>query len=180
MQIESKLLKAVLLAAGKKDIRYCLNGICVNAKHIVATDGKRMHVAAHMQDDWEGAQIVIPRESVELALKMKTPSVTITQSAINGIPFTPLDGRYPDYTRVMPQLSQPVDIGALHTQVNPDFLSDAVAAVKLVTGHDHVSLTSIGGTMVWSNRQLQVVVMPLRDANSDKFPKMVSLVPLAN
>lgn len=178
MQIKTEHLKAALLAAGKKDIRYYLNGVRINAKHIVATDGVRMNVIAH-GGEWPHDDVTIPRETVEMAIKLKLKTLDVTPEAIGPIAFKPLDGKFPDYTRVMPALSLGVDQGSVHTQVNPDFLRDAVAAVKLVVGHSHVSLSLIGGTYVWSNSQIQVIVMPLRDSTKENYPKMVSLERLA-
>jgi DNA polymerase-3 subunit beta len=179
MEIKTEHLKAALLAAGKKDIRYYLNGVHVNAKHIVATDGYRMNIIAH-GGEWPHEPVTIPREAVEMAVKLKLKTVDVTPEAIGPIAFKPLDGKFPDYLRVMPSLSLGVDQGGVHTQVNPDFLRDAVAAVRLVVGHAHVSLSLVGGTYVWSNAQIQVIVMPLRDATKDGSPKMVSLQPLAS
>jgi hypothetical protein len=179
MQVKTEHLKAALLAAGKKDVRYYLNGVLINNRHIVATDGHRMTVIAH-GGEWPHGEVKIPREAVEMAVKLKLKTVDVTPEAIGPIAFKPLDGKFPDYTRVMPALSLGVDQGSVHTQVNPDFLRDAVAAVKLVVGHSHVSLSLIGGTYVWSNSQIQVVVMPLRDATKENYAKMVSLEPLAS
>lgn len=179
MEIKTEHLKAALLAAGKKDKRYYLNGVVISTKHIVATDGHRMNVIAH-GGEWPHGEVKIPREAVEMAVKLKLKTVDVTPEAIGPIAFTPLDGKFPDYTRVMPSLSLGVDQGNVHTQVNPDFLRDAVAAVKLVVGHSHVSLSLIGGTYVWGNPEIQVIVMPLRDSTKDGSPKMVSLQPLAS
>lgn len=180
MEIKTEHLKAALLAGGKKDIRYYLNGVHVNAKHIVATDGSRMNVIAH-GGAWPHEPVTIPREAVEMAVKLKLKTVDVTPEAIGPIAFKPLDGKFPDYTRVMPALSQGVDQGAVHTQVNPDYLRDAIAAIKLVTGDGHASLASIGGTLVWSNAQLQTVVMPLRDIKGSdaKHRPLICLEPLA-
>ena len=178
MQVKTEHLKAALLAAGKKDIRYYLNCVVINEKHIVATDGYRMNVIAH-GGEWTHGEVKIPREAVEMAVKLKLKTVDVTPEAIGPIAFKPLDGKFPDYARVMPALSLGVDQGNVSTQVNSDFLRDAVAAVKLVVGHSHVSLSLIRGTYVWSNAQIQVIVSPLRDSTKDGSPKMVSLEPLA-
>lgn len=180
MQIKTEHLKAALLAAGKNDIRFYLNGVLINAKHIVATDGHRMNVIPH-GGEWTHGDVKIPREAVEMAVKLKLKTVDVTPEAIGPISFKPLDGTFPDYTRVMPALSRGVDQGNVHTGVNPNYLRDAATAVKLVTGVGHISLSQIGGTLVWSNSQIQVVVMPLRDPATPKpgYRPMVSLEPLS-
>lgn len=178
MLIKTEHLKAALLAAGKKDIRYYLNGVLVNEKHVVATDGSRMIVIAH-GGDWAHGPVMIPRAAVEMAVKLKVGELDVTASTVGPIAFTPLDGVFPDYTRVMPALSRGIDHGDVHTQVNPDYLRDAVAAVKLVTGDGHASLASVGGVMVWSNSQIQAIVMPLRDLKKPGVRPLISLEPLA-
>ena len=177
MQITSKALQAVLLAAAKNDIRTYLNAVLINSKHIVATDGKRMHVLAHGAD-WQHGPILVPRESVEQALKSKLARIVITPNLIGAVNYTAVVGTFPDYKRVMPKLPAPADIGPVHTQCNPDYLKDAVKAVGLATGNcAGVSLTSVGGTLVWCDGHFMALVMPLR--NTEKHGKIVQLVPIA-
>ena len=177
MQITSKALQAVLLAAAKNDIRTYLNAVLINSKHIVATDGARMHVLAHGAD-WQHGSILVPRESVELALKSKLERIVITPNLIGAVNYTAVGGTFPDYKRVMPKLPATADIGPVHTQCNPDYLKDAVKAVGLATDNRAgVSLTSVGGTLVWCDGHFMAVVMPLRD--TEKYGKIARLVPIA-
>ena len=178
MQITSKALQAVLLAAAKNDIRTYLNAVLINSKHIVATDGKRMHVLAHGAD-WQHGPILVPRESVELALKSKLAHIVITPNLIGAVNYTAVVGIFPDYKCGMPKLPATADIGPVHTQCNPDYLKDAVKAVGLATQNPRadVSLTSVGGTLVWCDGHFMAVVMPLRD--TEKYGKIARLVPIA-
>lgn len=164
MQILTSHLKAVLLAAGKKDIRYYLNGVHVTKHHLVGTDGHRMHVVCH-GGDWPHDPVTIPRDACELAVKGKTASLEITPTAIGPISYKPVDGLYPDYARVMlsgSALAQGVSDDAQMTRVRWEYLRDAEAAVKLVTKRTYFALAEIKGSWVWSNSQMQVVVMPQR------------------
>ncbi len=164
MQILTNHLKAVLLAAGKKDIRYYLNGVRVNKHHLVATDGHRMHIVCH-GGDWPHDPVTIPRDACELAVKGKTTSLEITPTAIGPISYQPVEGLYPDYTRVMLHgnaLAQGVEAGEQMTRLRWEYLRDAEAAVKHVTGKAHFAMAEIKGCWVWSNPTLQVVVMPQR------------------
>lgn len=87
-------------------------------------------------------------------------------------------GTFPDYKRVMPKLPATADIGPVHTQCNPDYLKDAVKAVGLATyNRADVSLTSVGGTLVWCDGHFMAVVMPVRD--TEKYGKIARLVPIA-
>lgn len=159
MLVDAKIIKAVTLAATKKDIRFYLNGVFVNATHIVATDGARLHAYKHGQE-WQYGEVIIPIEKVELALKMKTEQIKIDKSCINDIPFAPVDGRFPDYTRVIPQNTAPA-VGEIMASVNPEFLLDACKAVKLVTGVKTYPVLASVGTNVWTWRSelFSVVVM---------------------
>ena len=181
MQILTNHLKAVLLAAGKKDIRYYLNGVHVNKHHLVGTDGHRMHVVCH-GGDWPHDPVTIPRDACERAIKGKTTTLEITPTTIGPISYTPVGGTYPDYTRVMASstaLNGGIEQGDLLTCLQPEFLKDADAAIKLVSGVGGNSLARIGSTWIWSNRTLQVVVMPFRTQATEKTPAAYSLEPLA-
>ena len=180
MQILTNHLKAVLLAAGKKDIRYYLNGVHVNKHHLVATDGHRVHIVCH-GGDWPHEPVTIPRDACELAVKGKTASLELTPTAIGPISYLPVSGTYPDYTRVMAgstALNGGIEQGDLLTCLQPEFLKDADAAIKLVAGRALNSLARIGGSWVWSNPTLQIVVMPYRVHAGPKTPAY-SLEPLA-
>ena len=164
MQIKTNDLKALLLAAGKKDIRYYLNGVHVNSKHLVATDGHRMHVIAH-GGDWPHGPVTIPREAVELAVKAKTVELTLTTEVIGAISYKPIDGVYPDYLRVLP-VSIGIVHGDRHVDVNPEYWRDAEKAIKLIGWKgEHPALTHVGNCWYWCNGRMAVVVMPYRMVN---------------
>lgn len=161
MLINTKILKAVLLAAGKRDIRYCLNGVHVNERHIVATDGARLHAYAHGQE-WTHGPVTIPREAIEMALKVRTVEIEVTATQAGVVAYTPVGGTYPDYMRVIPAQSEIVS-GERINDVNPDFAADAIAALELVFGKKRTyALASVGNCYTWKNTTFAVVVMPLR------------------
>ena len=182
MQILTSHLKAVLLAAGKKDIHYLLNGVHVNKHHLVGTDGHRMHIVCH-GGDWPHDPVTIPRDACELAIKGKTTTLEITPTAIGIISYQPTGGAYPDYTRLLARsgaLHGGVEQGDLLTCVQPGYLKDADAAIKLVIGGKGCnSLARIGSAWIWSNPTLQVVVMPFRAHATQKTSATHSLEPLA-
>ena len=181
MQILTSHLKAVLLAAGKKDVRYYLNGVHVNKHHLVATDGHRMHIVCH-GGDWPHDPVTIPRNACELAIKGKTTTLEITPMAIGHISYQPTGGTYPDYTRVMASgyaLGRGVSEGEQFTNAQWEYLRDAGAAIKLVTGKSLAPLALVGSAYVWSNPQIQVVVMPYSVALHTNGERYYSLEPLA-
>lgn len=182
MQIQTNHLIAVLLAAGKKDIRYYLNGAHVTKHHLVGTDGHRMHVVCH-GGDWPHDPVTIPREACELAVKGKTFSLELTPTNIGPISFKPTGGTYPDYARRLANsvaLSGGAAQGEQITCIQPKYLKDADDAIKLVTGRKcSSSLALIGTAWVWSNPTLQVVVMPFRAHAAPKIPASYSLEALS-
>lgn len=172
MRISSKILKAILLAAGKNDTRSCLNGIHVNEAHLVATDGFRLHAYAHGQE-WSRGPLVIPRASVEAALKMRSADIEITSTTIGPVIYTPVGGRYPDYMRVIPQVSLPVDMGPLVCNVSPEQFEDARAFIAAADGRKHEWLTRIGQAWTWQSPTVAVVVMGER--LTEKFPNRTNM-----
>ena len=181
MQILTSHLKAVLLAASKKDIRYYLNGVHVTKHHLVGTDGHRMHIVCH-GGDWPHDPVTIPRDACELAVKGKTTTLEITPTAIGPLSYRPVEGTYPGYTRVMAgrmALNGGVSQGDQFANMQWEFLRDADAAIKLVAGTTLNSLALIGTAWVWSSPTLQVVVMPFRVHATEKHPAAYSLEPLA-
>lgn len=83
-------LKAALICAAKKDVRYYLNGVLVevHAKHIllVSTDGHRLSIIRSMFDaDTKaiGHKFIIPREMIERYLKAADKAI------ITAIHFEP-------------------------------------------------------------------------------------------
>lgn len=175
MQVITTYLKAALLAAGNQDVRIYLNGVMINARHIVATDGHRMHLIPH-GGQWPFGEIVIPRQAVELALKLKLPALEVTPVAIGSISYLPLDGKFPDYTRVMANLSAGIAEGPIVSALNIDHAKDAAAAIRLVSGKTHQYLAFNGTAWVWSSSQLQIVVMPQKPTSS--VPVLTSLEPV--
>lgn len=172
MRIPSKLLKAILLAAGKKDIRYYLNGIHINSRHIVATDGHRLHAYSHGQE-WQHGDVTIPRDAVEMALKARTVDIEITDVSVGAVSYKPLDGRYPDYMRVIPAVSQPADMGAMVSSVFPAYLADAQEFIAVADGRKGEWLTRIGQAWTWQTSRVAIVVMGER--TTEKFPVRTSL-----
>ena len=181
MQIQTNHLKAVLLAAGKKDIRYYLNGVHVTKHHLVGTDGHRMHIVCH-GGEWPHEPVTIPRDACELAVKGKTASLELTPTAIGPISYQPTGGTFPYYSRLIAgptTLGAGIEQGDMLTCIQPEYLKDADAAIKLVAGRSFNSLACIGGSWVWSNPTLQIVVMPFRTHATPKTPASYSLEPLS-
>ena len=116
------LLEDTMFAMAQQDVRYYLNGMLLevggNTLKAVATDGHRLALKEIKQETGakELKQVIIPRKGVmELArlLTNKEDQVKVQISKnhvrmkIENILFTSklIDGRFPDYERVIPQES---------------------------------------------------------------------------
>jgi len=116
--IKQNTLDAMLLIAGKKDIRYYLNGVYIEfnetTTRAVGCDGHKLGIYQSAAPDNRGAgSITIPRDIIENLPKgnAKRPLV-LTFSQISDthwqidtgnatIKFAPLDAKYPDFRRVV-------------------------------------------------------------------------------
>lgn len=104
-------LKAVMLAAAKKDVRYYLNGVMVRNGEMAATDGHMMLLiksesiksdGEYIIDNDTLKMIVTSHKGIKGANRVEViDSMTTTGSS--KIFITPVDGRFPDVNRVIPQ-----------------------------------------------------------------------------
>ncbi len=114
-----RLLDKTQFAMAQQDVRYYLNGLLLettkNALRAVATDGHRLAMADIdiVSGDAAGKQVIVPRKGVtelqrllgdegEIVLQMGSNHV---RAQVGNIRFTSklIDGRFPDYQRVLPQ-----------------------------------------------------------------------------
>ena len=119
INVKQSTLDAMLLIAGKKDIRYYLNGVYIEWNNVltraVGCDGCKLAVMNETRDDNQGAgSIIIPRDVIErLPKRPKNDAiVSITCTGVDdskrwaivaggvSINFTPCEDRYPDWRRV--------------------------------------------------------------------------------
>lgn len=114
MNIPAKYLKTALLFAAKKDIRYYINGVLFEVldgqARLVATDGQILGVFQLGECSLPDTQIIIPREKIE-SIRLKADEVTLRPGdgktcalvySGDEFTFTAVDGRFPDYRRVIP------------------------------------------------------------------------------
>jgi DNA polymerase-3 subunit beta len=117
IHIKQSTLDAMLLIAGKKDIRYYLNGVYLEwnstLTRAVGCDGHKLAVMNEARDDNQGAgSIIIPRDVIERLPKRSNIDhfLIIRQNDAGAweihagghltINFTPCDAQYPDWRRV--------------------------------------------------------------------------------
>lgn len=104
-------LKAVSLAAAKKDVRFYLNGVMVRNGEMAATNG---HMALIIKSDGikSDGEYIIDNDTLKMivtshkGIKGDTRIEVIDSMTTTGsskISITPVDGKFPDVNRVIPQ-----------------------------------------------------------------------------
>lgn len=143
-------LKFASHAMASKDIRYYLNGVCLellgDSMVLIGTDGHRMAWAtlndensgAQLKDRPNGPQYIIPADGVKMLLTMfKANSTghmdfefagdTVTIAGASGIlPLKVLEGNYPDWRRVCKSGAPLVATETIG--INGGYLADAAKA----------------------------------------------------
>lgn len=163
-------LLAILQFAGHKDIRYYLNGICLEVgateSRLIATDGNVLGLL-RLPDIADAAltetvQYIIPYDTIaKLKLKKGTPeSVTlailgkdnggvVSAEIVDGsnvYRFNMVEGKYPDYRRVIPK-----KVSGLASQIDPELLlcfKKASSIFGSKHGHFAVAMDATGAALV--------------------------------
>lgn len=122
ISILAKHFAAAIHVAGKRDVRYYLNGVYVEATEketrCTATNGYVLATFRHRMDIGNGMgsekliSLIVPRDTVELVNKTTRGKGMISLERTDGrwtavttaarFPFEPVDGRFPDYRQVIP------------------------------------------------------------------------------
>lgn len=113
------LIEKTQFSMANQDVRYYLNGMLFDIEEStirsVATDGHRMAVAqAQLLQAYASNQIIVPRKGIlELVKLLDAPEQPVelqigssnVRIQVNQFTFTSklIDGRFPDYRRVLPQ-----------------------------------------------------------------------------
>ena len=123
--VKTGTVRALLRFAAKADVRYYLNGVFFDhAGYAVATDGHRL--LAVRVPAFDGDDFIIPNNEAKAALGLnkKAHEMLITRELIGGIKYTPIDGRFPEWRRIVPTETA----SGKPTFINPDYLLDAMNA----------------------------------------------------
>jgi DNA polymerase-3 subunit beta len=180
--INKSALKAVSRFAAKSDIRYYLVGVYVEASEtetrLVATDGHAMLVHRMVSENSHSWSGIIPLDTVQAILKHKTVSKKIdfpielsecsgTESRIDyagqAFIFKPVDGKFPDYRRVIPQsiTGEPACYQPKYLQRVYDAAVD-LGAVDHKIGRFAMGYNGNSGAVCSINPYCLAIVMPLR------------------
>jgi hypothetical protein len=176
LTFKTSSLFAALECSAKKDLRYYLQGINIQITKpftgmVYGTDG---HILFAGQLPYEGAcdvplNLIIPTDAVK-RLDKKAEFTELEFDGQNyllgGARFVPVDGRYPDIGRVIPDIKSSTEQTA--GSFNPDLLVRARAALALYLGtkpKDAFPFVQRGhdsGVMHAGTNECLVVVMPMR------------------
>ena len=117
--LKTSVLRAALICAAKKDLRYYLQGVCVSFNHpkvamVYGTDGHIMFagqspIVCPIAPENFGFSIIIPSDTIK-AIDKKSEFIdleTIEGGAkdyylLGNARFQAIDARYPDISRVVP------------------------------------------------------------------------------
>lgn len=139
LNIKPSTLAALLLCASKKDVRYYLQGVYFTANKsgqpvAVTTDGKRLLAVKLDAPSLPFAPRIIPREALEQAAKAKDEvEIGLTEITLRSgtkIPYQPIAGRFPDYTRILP----PTEREAGEPILDSQYVADFAKVAQLLTG----------------------------------------------
>lgn len=145
-----QLIERTQFAMAQQDVRYYLNGLLfeINGERIraVATDGHRLAVseAAVRAPVDEPRQVIVPRKGVLELQRLLEDSDTDVQVqigsnhiklALGDVSFTSklIDGRFPDYERVLPRTGEKV-VGADRETLRQAFTRAAVLSNEKYRG----------------------------------------------
>lgn len=132
IELPVRYLQAIALFAARRDVRYYLNGVAINNEHLVATNGHHcgaIPLTTDMCEDIMDVNIIIPLETINTFLKgistadkkkynceigigiegLVTLNFRDTSITTKGI-----DGRYPDWQRVVVEVEEPVPHGGFN------------------------------------------------------------------
>ena len=141
MELNIRLLKAAALAVSKKETRYYLKGVAVQAdakgSYLIATDGHRLLAFCQSRECYGGepVNIIIPADilagiklnkHVEIAeLTQESESRWRIEYCGTSIVFAPIDGTFPDWRRIAPKETS----GEL-AQFDPAYIGDFAKVTK--------------------------------------------------
>jgi len=186
--LKTSVLRAALLCAAKKDIRYYLQGICISFNHpeVAMVCGTNGHILFAGQCPIEvieapeayGFEIIVPGDVIK-GLDKKAEVVML--ETIDSMPkgyyvlgnsrFQAIDARFPDISRVIPSRDAFAEIKPSYFK--PEYLCTANEALAMFYGDKKDKCYSLAqrgdasGVVHNERNDALVVVMPMRnDAGS--------------
>ena len=175
MLIATDLLKAALICASNEESRYYLRGIHLSTSgHMVTTDGHRLFCAK--LNERPAADVIVPYDAIAAALKMagarvKDIELDLAANRIGQITFTPVDGTFPEWRRVVPtgeetpSTKPELNDGPEHAHFNHAYIGDLAKMGKALGGASMLHPTSASNPCLVTfgeRADCFAVLMPLR------------------
>lgn len=159
-------LQALLLTAGKTDIRFYLNTVQFEAQNgtlfMVTTDGHRLSYMRQPAYGVPDQTRLIRRDGLTTAMKGLKPQDDITLdldllnvelpngATITGVLQTE-DGKFPDWRRVTPVWLKDNHEQAKHLMINPPYLADLAKAADYLGRAKGLSKAKQGALRLWAH-----------------------------
>jgi hypothetical protein len=181
--LKTSVLRAALICAAKKDLRYYLQGICISINGpdiamVYGTDGHVLFagqcpIEVHQAPEAYGFQIIIPSDTIK-AIDKKSEFIdleTIEGGAkdyylLGNARFQAIDARYPDISRVVP--SRDLFSELKPSNFDPELLVKGNEALAMFYGAKKGKVFPLhqrgndSGTIHNNQNDAVVVVMPMR------------------
>jgi hypothetical protein len=182
--LKTSVLRAALICAAKKDIRYYLQGVCVSINNpdvamVYGTDGHVLFagqsvIVCHVAPENYGFQIIIPSDTIK-AIDKRAEFIdleTIEGGAkdyylLGNARFQAIDARYPDISRVVPARDAFSEIKASY--FDPELLVKGNEALAMYYGAKKGKVFPLSqrgdysGAIHNNKNDAVVVVMPMRN-----------------
>lgn len=183
--IPSDLIAAALHVAGKRDVRFYLNGVLIephaDGAILVATDGHRMLIV-RTRLPWGLGKVFVPRDACELIAKMKG-DVGFSDigdarrfKADRGgqaIEFAAVGANYPDWRVAVSKPTEPAPCGfdpfilegvAKSAGIIRKAFGGKVTSLIPVVGHNTAAMFAVGSVTDERIKSATFIVMPMRDS----------------
>jgi hypothetical protein len=182
--ITANAILAASKCAATKDIRFYLNGVCVSYKKgdVAMCYGTNRHICFFgqalmtFQEFQPPFEIIIPLDVIKKIDKKKITvdleKIEETTWMIDGIRFTPIDGKFPDVSRILPDFSTFKESPAIY---DPDLLVRSNEALRIFNdGKKSVTYPIMqreneSGWMHAGRNDCGVVIMPIRKSATQSF-----------
>ena len=176
--ISPDLLKAAVLFTSKEETRFYLKVVAIQATlatvKVAATDGHRLFVARVDQpENTDTFSIIIPSDAIATATKgakypLALSKLSDTQWRLGDTIFTPIDGTFPEYSRIVP-----TGVSGETAQYNPEYVAALGKANKLLGGSSQATIGYNGDNPAlvtgdgYKAHNAVAVLMPMRSAVED-------------
>lgn len=185
--IPQNAIKAAVHCMAKKDVRYYLNGCLfdfehgtVNSLYLISTNGHMLSAfrlgLEYLEDEQtSNFKIIVPRDVMIGAAKVKTGCVLESMPdgryMLGDIVFSPIEGRYPDYRRVIP-----TEISGEVSHVSPEYVLAGFNALADF-GEKEIRLTQNGNScaVVHAGTNFALVAIMPRNVGECTYQGLFSL-----